>query len=330
MGRLFVRGGLFHVMGRGLERRNIFNSDEDKADFLLRLDVGLKKSGHACYAWALMDNHYHLLLRQSERTLCSLMGPLLGGYALCFNRRHGRSGYLYQGRYRSILCEEEGYFLELLRYIHLNPVQAGMVNSLALLADYPWTGHGVLLGKQPCSWQRTKEVLDHFCDNTESAQQQYLAFVADGLIRSGSMDFDGGGIARSLAAAGQLVELRDEKNRRLGDERILGSSDFVDAVLSTSGRKVFAIYRGWAIKDVVALVCGHFNVNSNCIHRRTRGNACSEAKSLVAFFAFDALGMTTKAIANYLGMSHQGASKTVARGRVISWSKGITLESLSS
>jgi putative transposase len=101
IGRLFVHGGLFHVMGRGLERRKLFNSDEDKADFLLRLDVGLKKSGHACYAWALIDNHYHLLLRQSERTLCSLMGPLLGGYALCFSRRHGRSGYLYQVRYRS-------------------------------------------------------------------------------------------------------------------------------------------------------------------------------------------------------------------------------------
>ncbi len=84
-----------------------------------------------------------------------------------------------------------------------------------------------------------------------------------------------------------------------------------------------------AIKDVVALVCDHFNVSSNCIHRRTRGNACSEAKSLVAFFAFEPLGMTTKAIANYLGMSHQGACKTVARGRVISWSKGITLGSLS-
>ena len=100
------------------------------------------------------------------------------------------------------------------------------------------------LAEHPCSWQRTQEVLDFFCDNTESAQQQYVAFVADGLIGSGSMDFDGGGIARSLAEAGQLVELRDEKNRRLGDERILGSSDFVDDVLSTSGRKFFAVYRG--------------------------------------------------------------------------------------
>ena len=115
IGRLNLPGGLFHIIGRGIERRHIFSTASDKQDFLDRLSTVLSLSDHCCYAWALMDNHYHLLLRQGRESLSKLMGPLLGAYAQSYNRRNGRVGYLYQGRYRSILCEEDTYFLELVR-----------------------------------------------------------------------------------------------------------------------------------------------------------------------------------------------------------------------
>ena len=120
MGRLHVPGGCYHVIGRGLERRYIFGEDTDKLDFLARLGKNLAHSQAQCLAWAIMSNHYHLLVRVSNRPLSRLMAPLLGGYAGSYNRRHRRSGYVFQNRYESILCDEESYLLELIRYIHLN------------------------------------------------------------------------------------------------------------------------------------------------------------------------------------------------------------------
>ena len=151
-GRLNVSGGLFHVIGRGLERRTIFSGANDKADFLKRVGNGCLKHGHKCYAWALMDNHYHFLLRQGDHCLSVMFGPILGAYAQSYNKRHNRVGYLFQGRFKSILCEENTYLLELIRYIHLNPLKAGIVENLSQLADYQWTGHHSIIENKESDW----------------------------------------------------------------------------------------------------------------------------------------------------------------------------------
>ena len=107
----------------------------------------------AVYGWALLTNHAHLLLLSGPDGLPQLMRRFLTGYALAYNRRHERHGRLFQNRYKSIVCEEDGYFVELLRYIHLNPIRAGLVRTLNDLERYPWSGHGVLLGEVAGSWQ---------------------------------------------------------------------------------------------------------------------------------------------------------------------------------
>ena len=114
---------------RGLERRWIFNDEEDKRDFLARLSDGLDVTASHCLAWAVMSNHYHLLIQVNTTPLSKLMRSLLGGYAGHYNRRHRRVGYVFQNRYKSILCDEETYFLALVRYIHLNPLKAKQVKS---------------------------------------------------------------------------------------------------------------------------------------------------------------------------------------------------------
>ena len=125
--RIDAPGALHHVIARGIERGQIFRNDGDRSHFLIRLGDILTETNTACYAWALIPNHFHLLLRTGNVTISTTMRRLLTGYANWFNRRHRRYGHLFQNRYKSILCQEDAYLLELVRYIHLNPLRAGIV-----------------------------------------------------------------------------------------------------------------------------------------------------------------------------------------------------------
>jgi len=136
--RLDAPGVLHHVIIRGIERKKIFWEDADRADFLVRLEALLPDTRTACYAWALMGNHAHLLLRSGTIGVAGLMQRLLTGYAVSFNRRHHRHGQLFQNRYKSIICQEDAYLKELVRYIHLNPLRAGIVQDLSALEKYQY------------------------------------------------------------------------------------------------------------------------------------------------------------------------------------------------
>ncbi|MBW2012166.1 MAG: transposase, partial [Deltaproteobacteria bacterium] len=144
--RLDAPGLLQHVMARGIERREIFKDDKDRSSFLERLALILEETQTQCYAWALIPNHFHLLLRTGQTPISSVVRRFMTGYAVTFNIRHRRSRHLFQNRYKSIVCEEDTYLLELTRYIHLNLLRAKLVKDLKDLDKYPWTGHSVLLG----------------------------------------------------------------------------------------------------------------------------------------------------------------------------------------
>ena len=115
---------------RGIERRRIFESDRDREDFLDRLGRIIQEGGASCFAWVLIPNHAHILLRTGSTPLAGMMRRLLTGYAVSFNLRHQRSGHLFQNRYRLIVCEESAYMLELVQYIHLNAIRAGLVKEM--------------------------------------------------------------------------------------------------------------------------------------------------------------------------------------------------------
>jgi len=146
--RLDSPGILQHVMARGIERRKIFKDDKDRKSFLARLAIIMEETQTQCYAWALIPNHFHLLLRTGSTPLSKVMRRLMTGYAVNFNKRHKRSGHLFQNRYKSVVCEEDPYLLELIRYIHLNPLRADIVKDLKELDKYPWTGHSVIIGRR--------------------------------------------------------------------------------------------------------------------------------------------------------------------------------------
>jgi len=135
--RIDAVGALHHIIIRGIERKRIFQDDLDRNDFVSRLAHILPETGTLCYAWALLPNHAHLLLRTGLAPIAEVMRRLLTGYAIRYNHRHRRHGHLFQNRYKSILCQEDVYLLELVRYIHLNPLRAKVVNDLIELEPIP-------------------------------------------------------------------------------------------------------------------------------------------------------------------------------------------------
>ena len=140
--RLDIPGLLQHVIVRGIERRKIFLDDDDRSLFLNRFSSLLEETETECFAWALIPNHFHLLIKCNKIKLSSFMRRLLTGYAINFNHRHNRAGYLFQNRYKSIVCDIDSYLYELVRYIHLNPIRARIVPDISSLRDQ---GDGVAL-----------------------------------------------------------------------------------------------------------------------------------------------------------------------------------------
>jgi len=195
--RIDAPGVLHHVILRGIERKAIFKGDADRRDFLERLGHNLAAASTPCYAWALMTNHVHLLIRTGIVPLATLMRRLLTGYAGAFNRRHRRHGHLFQNRYKSILCQEDVYLLELVRYIHLNPLRAGIVSSVGELDRYPYTGHTALMDKHPARWQDTDKILFLFGHKKSVARKKYRAFIEKGVEQGRRPELIGGGLIRS-------------------------------------------------------------------------------------------------------------------------------------
>ena len=181
--RIDAAGALHHVMVRGIERGAVFRNDTDRDHFLERLGEILQDTKTLCYAWALIPNHFHLLLRTGPVPISTVMRRLLTGYALWYNRTHRRHGHLFQNRFKSILCQEDVYLLELVRYIHLNPIRAHLVGDLDELGRYPYGGHSVLMGKVKKPWQDTEGVLGMFGEKLGAARRPYQGLCGKGDCR---------------------------------------------------------------------------------------------------------------------------------------------------
>ena len=136
--RLDTPGTFHHIIVRGIEKKQIVDDDKDRESFTDRMGSLALETDTAIYAWALMDNHAHIFLQSGPPGLSKYMRRFLTGYAVFYNRRHGRHGHLFQNRYKSIVVEEDAYFQELVRYIHLNPLRAGVIDSIYKLERYRW------------------------------------------------------------------------------------------------------------------------------------------------------------------------------------------------
>lgn len=224
-------GTLHHVMIRGIERGSIVRDDTDRSEFLKRMGTLAKQSSTSIYAFALMNNHAHILLKSGTEGLSSYMRRLLSGYAQYFNLRHKRVGHLFQNRYKSIICEEEAYFDKLVAYILLNPLRAGVVDTLQQLASYPWSGHAVLMGTVKYDWMEGDYVLQFFGRRAGVARKAYLQFLEEEMSIDREKELSGGGLLRSQGGWSRVSSMRKRGEKALSDERILGGDDFVRDVL---------------------------------------------------------------------------------------------------
>lgn len=313
--RLDSPGTLHHVIMRGIEQKEIVRDDRDRKNFLTRMgDIALETKT-PIYAWALMNNHVHILLRSGPQGLPTYMRRLLSGYAISYNKRHDRHGHLFQNRYKSIVCEEDSYFRELVRYIHLNPLRAGLVSNLSELERYAWSGHAVLMGKLKKKWQDDEYVLKWFGEKVGEARSAYRMYVSAGVEEGRRPDLVGGGLIRSQGGWSVVKTMRRLGIMEKSDERILGSGKFVESVLTEADDNIrYQFMTGELIDRAVELIkkmCGENQVSIDALRSGSRIPGVSRLRSQLArilvkehgFSLSEAarqLGVTTSAIANSL------------------------------
>jgi putative transposase len=318
LARLDAPGVLHHVMGRGIERRKIFLSDIDRNDFIGRLSALAQDRAMEIYAWVLMPNHFHILCKTKNLSLASIMRRLLTGYVVNFNKRHRRYGHLFQNRYKSIVCQEDVYLKELVRYIHLNLLRAGLIKDIKELNRNPWSGHSALVGKVKRGWQNTEYVLSFF-GSSGNSKKNYLRYVRKGIDQGRRPELVGGGLIRSMGGWSAVLASRRRDERDVADQRILGDGDFVKQVISSfddlvkknlrlSGRRI-------DIKTLAERVSEKYNVSIGELRSGGRRRAVVQARRAMSWIGVRELGYSGADVARYLGVTNSCVTRMISAGR---------------
>jgi REP element-mobilizing transposase RayT len=302
-------------MGRGIEKKRIFYNDCDRSDFIDRLEMLVEEGAMAIYAWVLMPNHFHLLCKTRNQSLAGSMRKILTGYVVNFNRRHRRNGHLFQNRYKSIVCQEDRYFKELVRYIHLNLLRGKQVKRLTELDRSAWSGHSALMGMVERQWQDTDYVLSLFGQDRHRLKN-YRKYVQKGIALGSRPELVGGGLVRSLGGWSEVFALRNRNEKHRSDQRILGSSEFVQNVISGLDDLVKKNLRlsGQRIDmDALSkLVCEKFDISEGELQSGSRRRTVIDARASISWIAVRELGYSGADVARYLGVTNSCVTRIVA------------------
>ena len=287
----------------------VFRTKKDREDFLARVAALCEEEAFAVYAWALMDTHFHLLVRTLRAPLSSSMRKLLTGFVVNFNKRHKRYGHLFQNRYKSIVCEDDPYLLELTRYIHLNPIRADVIKDIGELDSYPWTGHAAIMGKAKRPWQDKDAVLAYFGKTEERAIKKYRRFIEGGIGME--PDLAGGGLRRSAGGIPDVASLR--KDPMLSDERILGSGTFVQSILADTEKALaHTLDLKSSVQDLPALaklIAKKEKIDLPALLAGSRSRPVARARRILCRIAVKKLGYTGASVARFLGVSTSLANR---------------------
>ena len=307
--RIDIPGLLHHVIVRGIEKRPVFLDDQDREEFLSRFSLLLKETSTECFAWALLDSHFHLLLKPDTVKLAHFMRRLLTGYAVVFNLRHGRAGHLFQNRYKSIVCDSDSYLLELVRYIHLNPIRAGIAATLEDLAGYPWCGQRELLGKMSRKLINEAEVLSLFAPQRMTARKRYERYIANGIATPANVKLSAGGKRTSQAFDSRLG------NDELFDDRILGGGLFVEQVQKTA--EIATKAPELSLADLIGRVAEYYRIERTRLSKPSKERDIARAKATICYLAVRELGLRGIDVSAALACTPAAVSHAAKRGEAV-------------
>jgi REP element-mobilizing transposase RayT/DNA-binding transcriptional ArsR family regulator len=285
--RLHVPGGLFHIVLRGNGHQDIFFDDEDRRLWEQFLQAGLNRYSHRIHAYCWMTNHVHMAIQAHTIPLARFVGTLASRYAKAINKKLGRSGHLFERRYRPTIVQAESYLKELVRYIHLNPVRAGMVNEPV---DYPWSSHIDYLGSTPPPWLTRDWVLAAFGPTEKSARQSYAKFMQE--TQSDSV----------------MEEFRASPNQ---DDRVLGDDGFL-ASMARAERSVPAIE---TLDQIVLNACRRHCVTEADLASPSLSRLYARIRAEIALEALERGVSSVTEVARRFGRSQPSLSRTMSRLR---------------
>ena len=290
--RIEIPDGLFHVTSRGTERRAILLDDADRAKWVELLDRVVTRRRWVVLAWTLMDNHFHLFLRTPQPNLSAGMHDLNSGYVSAFNRRHDRCGPLLQGRFKAILVEREFHYWELSRYVHLNPVRAGLVERPE---DHRWGSCASYLGRAPApEWLRWEEVLGQHGRTLRTARREYARFLAEGVTSPPESPLRGV-VATVLLGSQAFVErVRSWLSERLPDRDVPAARELKKAP---------------RVEEIDAAVSRAFAIPAESLH--VRGKWHNEARGAAIYLCRKLTGHSIRELGErYGGVGGQAIGRT--------------------
>jgi REP element-mobilizing transposase RayT len=274
--RIEYAGAVYHITSRGNARRKIYRDDKDKEIFLAVLTSVTKRFNWLCHAYCLMDNHYHLLIETPDANLSRGMRQLNGVYTQNYNRRHNRTGHVFQGRYKAILVEKESYLLELCRYVVLNPVRAKIAEKPR---DWRWSSYAGTAGiRKAPECLTTDWILGEFGSTRKRAIENYKAFVKAG-------------------------EKEQSPFRELEGQILLGEEGFIETFRSLLREK----------EDIEEIPKSQRYAGRPGIPELFEKTIDKEERDKVIYTAHVKYGYTYKEIAEYLGLHYTTISKVIRR-----------------
>ncbi len=292
--RIDFPGAFHHVIVRGVDRREIFRDDADRVAYCDQLSFVFREDGATCLAWALMPNHVHLALRTGLRPLARVMHRVGTRYGRYFNQRHERVGYLFQGRYKAIAVADDEYLMTLVRYVHSNPLRAGLVASVDELDRHSWTGHAAMVGLAAAApFHDVREALRLFGEDAVLARATVRALME--CVDDAPTPMKEAGEEKRDPAAAPVAPWRE-------------------------------IDPGRALAALVARVCANQGIPEAELRSGARRRPVSLARATIAYLAFHELGVSVAETARQLGVARQSLWERLEDGRRAASALGIIPE----
>jgi len=275
-------------MMRGNAGHDIFFSSADRSRFLLLVQQGIERYGHRVHAFCLMSNHVHLLIQVGSMPLAKIMQNLGFRYTRHVNQHRGVTGHLFQGRYKAILVDADSYLLELARYIHLNPVRAGVCRSVD---DFEWSSQHAYMGSTTIPWLYTQEVLARFSTDSVRARQLFRDFILQG--------------------AGEQKRMEFHHGTHLG--QILGDDHFAERSLAASGYP--GMIKPPALESIIEAVCEEYDLDESVFRQQGKSRKHSEAQAMAALIIQNLEGITLTELSRAIDRELSALSQAAGRLR---------------